>query len=106
MLNDLAEAMKALDGKKASLPVWFSLLPLLPSLASSLSFSVGLRLPSSPRAPFVRLAAFCSVLWYGSPPCWLGRFLCLFGASLCCLFLSALPVLRFFRGRLRLTFVC
>ena len=72
-------------------------LPLLPSRASSLSVSAGLRLPSSPRALFlpwlVLPASLPSVLFgvVGFPPFLLaGLFLVLFGASLCCLSLSAL----------------
>ena len=52
----------------------FSLLPLLPSRASALSLFAGLRLPSSPRAPFLPLlvlpASLPSVLFgfVGFPP--------------------------------------
>ena len=82
----------------------FSLLPLLPSRASSLSLFAGLRLPSSPRAPC--LVWFCLpaslpfvlVSVCGFPPfllAWPVFWFGLFGASWCCLSLSVLSVLRF-----------
>ena len=77
----------------------FSLLPLLPSRASSLSLPAGLRLPSSPRAPFLVWMGLpaslpLSFCFSWLPPLLVGLVFCLvlfaWCVGLCCLSLSVL----------------